>query len=339
MAWDGRALLEFGGDGDPVSVAHPDPLRAAAEFDPATDRWLRIAPVPAAVWPNAPLTVWTGTRLFVFGGTESGRTPSGRAGLYDPATNSWTLTPPAPVRLAPGTLNSAVWSGGQVIVAAVTGTVRKAAATVLAYEPSTNRWRVLALPLARGRQPGALAMVATARGVVLWNLWDQIRRISRDGYSLFSGVDVYRLSHDSWQLLRVKWPQHRTVVPVDAGGRILLGNSQIWCGASCSPPPSFSTGWSVNPRTLAITKLPQGPLAIVAPQALWSGAAEISLDTDGSSGTQIVRGDIAFLNLATRRWYSGPRAPSTLSSGLPAVWDGSHLLVLDQRGRVLSYGP
>ena len=336
VAWDGRTLLELGGDS---STVHPRALRTAAAFDPASGHWRRTAAVPDAVGSVGALTVWTGSRLFVFGGTtEPGRPPNAVAGLYDPVSNAWTLTPPVPARLTRGSsLTSAIWAGGRVIVTAITGNPRNPAAKVLAYTPSTNRWSVLPLHVPRGARPGDLSMITTKRGVVLWLLWSRIWREGNKGFGLRPGVDVFRLTHGSWRRVTVSWPQGRSVDPIVAGDRILLGATEIWCG-SCSPPLSSSSGWTVNPQTLALSKLPQGPLAMVGPQPLWSGAAEITLDTDGTFGTQIVRGDIAFLDLATRRWYRGPRAPRTLG-WLPAVWDGSHLFILDEQGRLLSYGP
>jgi hypothetical protein len=129
------------------------------------------------------------------------------------------------------------------------------------------------------------------------------------------------------------------VTSILAGNRVLLASSQYWCGSGCSPPPFNSgNGWSLNPQTLTITKLPPGPLDAIGPQILWTGAAEISLNANGQDGNRIMPGDIAFLNLTEHRWYAGPRAPRNLS-GSTAAWDGSHLLVLDQRGQLLAYGP
>lgn len=335
IVWTGRRLLVLGGGG---YSPRPHLRRAGAAYDPATGRWRRIAPVPSRVRPDGVQSVWTGSRLFLFGGSGRSGAASFTAGLYDPSANRWTLTSPPPVRLPNSSLAAAVSWRGRVIVAAVTGPLRHPTAHALAYDPRTDHWTILPLRLPPGHPANALSMVASRSGVLLWSLWSHDRPLGAGGFTVRSGVDVFRLVDGRWHPLRAPWPQHRTIDPTAAGGRVLLGATSIWCGASCSPPGVYQSGWSVDPRSLAITRLPRGPLDAVGPQSLWSGAAQIAIDIGGEYGSRIVTGDIAFLDLSTRRWYRGPRAPRT-PGPLPAVWDGSHLLVLDQRGALLSYGP
>lgn len=335
VVWTGRQLIVLGGGGDPTP--HHD-RRAAAAYDPASGRWDRIAPVPSRVWADAAQTVWTGSRLFVIGGGGRSAAAPLSAGLYDPSSNRWTLTAPAPVWLSNADLAAAVWWRGRVMIAALTGSPRHRAARVLAYALRTNRWTLLPVRVRPGHLPDALTMIASRRGVLLWSLWSRDHSLGAGGFAIRSGVDVFRLAAGRWRAVRVPWPQHRTINPIVAGGRVLLGATSIWCGASCSPPGVYRNGWSADPRTLALTRLPVGPLDAVGPQILWSGAAQIAFDIGGEYGSRIVTGDIAFLDLASRRWYRGPRAPRT-PGPLPAVWDGSHLLVLDRRGTLLSYGP
>ena len=94
LAWTGRELLElggWGGNGGPVD---------GAAFDPADGRWRRIAPAPVPVGALA-ASVWTGSRLFVYGGQlRDGTTPGPAASLYDPASGRWSVT--APRRSATG---------------------------------------------------------------------------------------------------------------------------------------------------------------------------------------------------------------------------------------------
>jgi hypothetical protein len=335
VVWDGRELLELGAGTFPRHRLR----RGAAAFDPATGRWRRIASVPSAVWPANDLTAWTGSRLFVIGRSSRGNSPSSvTAGLYDPSSNTWRVTPPAPVRLQPAGLGQAVWWAGRVILTAVSGTASDDdTGHVMAYAPDTNRWTVLPLNVPPGHTPNALVMVPTGSGLLLWSMWARGRSVGKHTVEVLSGVDVYRLVRGTWQRLNVQWPQHRTVTPILAGSRVLLAPSPTWCGCSI-PFTGGSNGWSLNPETLTITKLPPGPLDVMGPQILWTGAAEISLNANGQDGNRVLPGDIAFLNLTEHRWYSGPRAPRNLS-GSTAAWDGSHLLVLDQRGQLLTYGP
>jgi hypothetical protein len=337
VVWDGHELLELGGSG-----TFPRHLlrRGAAEFDPTTGRWRRIASIPSAVWPANDLTAWTGSRLFVIGRSSHGISPSSvTAGLYDPASNTWKLTTPVPVRLGPAGLGQAVWWAGRVILTAVSGSGNNETGHVMAYDPATNHWTVLPLGVPQGHDPNALVMVGTGRRLLLWSMWSRGRSVAKHTVAVFSGVDVYRLVGGAWRRLNIHWPQHRTVTPIAAGSRVLLASDQPWCGWGCSTPPgNGGNGWSVNPETLTVTRLPPGPFDFVGPQVLWTGAAEISFNANGRYGNRVLPGDIAFLNLAEHRWYLGPRAPRNIS-GSTAAWDGDHVLVLDQRGQLLSYGP
>jgi hypothetical protein len=99
------------------------------------------------------------------------------------------------------------------------------------------------------------------------------------------------------------------------------------------------TGWIADPVTLRVRELPRGLLDDLQPQILWTGGAEIALNTGGEivgPHVHVLPGDVALLDLRARRWYRGPRAPSNIAVGT-AVWDGSRLLALAADGRVLSY--
>jgi hypothetical protein len=337
--WDGRMLLEVGG-GNPGG--EPRVRRAAAAFDPITGRWRTIASVPLAVLPDAAAAVWTGSKLFIFGASESpGPRPSGIAGLYDPRSNTWALTPPAPID-TPSDSVAAVSNGKRVILVAVSGSYGHEALQTAAYEPAYDRWNSIPVSVPPGHDPLAVEMVATNRGVLMWSLWSRSLPIGPNSFTIYSGVDVFRLSSGAWRLITGAWPQHRTIdQPLSTGSRVLLGANQIWCGVCSHPVPHDTNGWSVNPATLKVTKLPHGPLDDLQPQIMWSGRAEIALNPGGEiigPHVRVMPGDIAFLDLMSGRWYEGPRAPRPLGQ-LPAVWDGSHLLVLAQNGQILSYGP
>ncbi|MDE3132186.1 MAG: hypothetical protein KGL16_13635 [Acidobacteriota bacterium] len=339
VVWDGSALLEIGG-GNPGGQRRE--RRTGAAFDPRSGRWRTIATAPTSVLTDGASTVWTGRALFVFGASEPpGPPPTGIAGLYDPSSNNWTVTSPAPVRL-PSNGVAAVWSGKRVILAAIHGNGTHAALESAAYDPATGLWQKLKLSPPAGHYPLAVEMVATNRGVLAWSLWSRGRRISANGFVIYSGVDVFRLRTGRWRSVTGAWPQHRTVdQPLFTGSRVLLGANQIWCGACSHPAPVDANGWSVNPATLAVTRLAHGPLDDIQPQILWSGSAEIALDIGGEikgPHVDVLPGDIGFLDTGTGHWYRGPRAPHAPGPAA-AVWDGSHVLVLDQHGELLSYGP
>lgn len=72
----------FGSTGEPVDIVEV--------YDPATDEWRNVAPLPIAL--HHPAAAVVNGRLFVVGGYTGGRvrwTPLGTVFEYDPALNSW----------------------------------------------------------------------------------------------------------------------------------------------------------------------------------------------------------------------------------------------------------
>ena len=345
VVWTGRQLLEAGGEtpgrfGDGVGgTVHT----GAAAFDPRTGTWRTMDPLPNASLAVNALPVWTGSSLFLLAQPQSPAAISpALAAVYNPAAGSWSPTPPAPID-APSVGAAAVWSGRRVVVATIAGDfVHGTTLTTAAYDPAAGEWSTIPLTLPRGHGAAAVAMVATRSSVVLWSLWSRSHEYSLGNFTIYSGVDVFRLVGHRWIRQRVGWPQHRTVdQPLFTASRILLGASQIWCGICSHPAPIDTNGWTVDPATLRVSGLPHGPLDDLQPQILWSGAAEIALNAGGEIVGPRVRmlpGGIACLDVREMRWYRGPRAPLKIAFGMPAVWDGSHLLALAADGQLLSYG-
>jgi hypothetical protein len=125
----------------PATVARPAP---GAGDEAAPHGWRRGAPGPLRHRDFA-AQVWTGTELVVWGGDPDG--DSGAA--YDPATDRWRAiaAAPIPARCEPAT----AWSGREVLVwgracrltpGPSPGRSRYATAGA-AYDPATDRWRVL----------------------------------------------------------------------------------------------------------------------------------------------------------------------------------------------------
>ena len=148
-AWTGHELVLFSSGINPGSgKPYPASFARGAAYNPATDTWRRVAPLPeyggAAAWDGREILVvgagaharsafafdpatnryrslarlpfglqgaasfWTGHRLLVWGGGESDR------GLvYDPQTDRWSALPAAPLQ---GSGQTAAWTGHDLIV-------------------------------------------------------------------------------------------------------------------------------------------------------------------------------------------------------------------------------
>ncbi len=105
------------------SNEHRRPYNEGAVYSPATNSWRPMSTVGAPS-PRTPdgygVGVWTGTELFVYGGTT--RLDDGTlswlndGGLYDPASDSWRQVPESPPAYRPTIDYSVVTTGTHVIL-------------------------------------------------------------------------------------------------------------------------------------------------------------------------------------------------------------------------------
>ncbi len=134
----------------------------AARYNPATDTWTNIAPMPKAA--NHAAAATDGSRFYIFGGRAGigdVQNGFGTVQIYDPTTNSWKSSDNAGDNLAPlpvgrGGMGKAVFHNGEFYVIGgetLNGSGATAAHTfnrVDIYKPSTNTWRLgAAMPTAR----------------------------------------------------------------------------------------------------------------------------------------------------------------------------------------------
>ncbi|MGH2891488.1 MAG: hypothetical protein ACRDNJ_17880 [Solirubrobacteraceae bacterium] len=283
------------------------PSDGGGAYDPARRQWQQIASVPAVVLPTNAVSVWTGRLVFVFGEAAT------HAGLYDPATNRWTVTAPAPVG-AFADQPTAVWTGRRVIVAGFARAARQQL-QLASYDPATGAWSRLRLPIPTTHPPMDDAIVATNHGVLLWSMWGRMKKTGANTYTGFSGVDVFRLDPAGvWTDITGHWPQHHTVdSPIFTGSAVLVAPGQVWWGACSHPAPAgdYEHSYLVDPQSLRMAPLPHGPLDNIGPQVLWTGEAELAINTAGVIGgpDNVRPGDITIYDSRTRHWHRGPERP------------------------------
>ncbi|HEX6208109.1 MAG TPA: hypothetical protein VF058_07095 [Actinomycetota bacterium] len=153
--WTGSEALFLALDG---------PVRGVA-LDPERRAWRSIAEGPLDGRTGA-IPVWTGSRVFVWGGGEASLSSSDGA-MYDPGSDEWTVVAPSPI-----SLNSAsgVWTGDEVIVfGSLLGQGNRArteTAVGAAYDPEADAWRTL--PASR-LSPQATSAVWVGGRMVAWD--------------------------------------------------------------------------------------------------------------------------------------------------------------------------
>jgi N-acetylneuraminic acid mutarotase len=163
-------LIILVGDTGPDGKPWPARLARAAAYNPATDTWRRITPLPAA--RGGATAAWDGRELLVVGGAPAPRggnpQPLAKVGFaYAPVTNRWRPLPPMESgRFA----EAAVWTGKQLLLWGGSQTAGAGPPVIpphgLAYDPTPNRWSPLPqAPLLGRLDPTA---VWTGKQLIVW---------------------------------------------------------------------------------------------------------------------------------------------------------------------------
>jgi hypothetical protein len=155
-AWTGRELVLFVSGYDPDGKRYPARFARAAAYNPTTNTWRRIAPLPEPGGTAA----WDGREVLVV----SGGAHSQSALAYNPATNRWRRLASLPT----GRFDAApVWTGKRLLLWG--GEHVRTSAVVrggLAYNPRTNRWSVI--PPGPLKARGSSAVAWTGRALIVW---------------------------------------------------------------------------------------------------------------------------------------------------------------------------
>lgn len=109
------------------------------------------APAPALSPRSGQASVWTGTELLIWGGTEDGGPQAGDGAAYDPMTRTWTPMPASP--LSPRDSAFAVWTGTRALFWGG-GNANGNLSLLMngaSYDPANRTWTMLpAAPLPAG---------------------------------------------------------------------------------------------------------------------------------------------------------------------------------------------
>jgi hypothetical protein len=143
-AWTGSELLVWGGWRGTYGYAFAEGLLDdGAAYDPTSDTWRALAPAP--VVGRAPLSVWTGRELLVWGTALRVEDRPRDGAAYNPATDTWRVIPEAPIELTDAT---AAWTGEEMIVfgaALCCGNDPETRTAIgAAYDPDADTWRRIA---------------------------------------------------------------------------------------------------------------------------------------------------------------------------------------------------
>jgi len=198
-----------------------------AAYDPARDRWRRLAPAPLRD-RFAATAVWTGREMMVWGGTSARLHDDEEMGAaYDPARDRWRRLPPAPLQGRAG--HTAVWTGEEMLVYGGNALERTPGvfADGAAFDPVADRWRMLP-PTALLQPRTGTSSVWTGEEMLVWGGAGE--RFHPDGAG-------YSPRHDRWRPLSAAPLSDAAGYPaVWTGGTMLVwGGRQDPSGAAYRP--------------------------------------------------------------------------------------------------------
>lgn len=189
-AWTGTEVIIWGGN-------FSTPVNNGIRFNPATNTWNTISAVNQPSARTNFSCIWTGSRMFVWGGQNTSGTLSDGA-LYDPATDTWTTVSATNAPTARRE-HSTVWTGSLVVIWGGSSTLGSAAGQQLDdgryYNPATNVWTNVATVNAPTDRHAHTA-VYTGSEMIVWGGIDNAT-IRGDGKRLNVSTNTWTVANMS----------------------------------------------------------------------------------------------------------------------------------------------
>jgi hypothetical protein len=326
--WTGRQLVVWGG----LARDRSRTLADGAAYDPGTDRWEPLPPAPEGQWmlEDEGIAVWTGREVLVWGGVtieaanpNVARPADGVA--YDPARRSWRRLPRPPLPLRYVSPNQWVlWTGGELLAG---GVEQGAGGGVIAgaYDPATDRWRML--PRSPGLTGGPdhlqarTAMWAGSR-LLVWNFWSPAAHTANNRDAVTArpetepdGIDLwaYDLAADRWTVL----PD-----PPERVRRMLAGASMVWTGrevviasAATARGRTVTRAGRYDPDRARWTPIAPPPRPGGRTTLAWAGAAVVELPRK------------VVYDPGSDRWLPLPPGPDGAGGSTLRTWDPERALL------------
>jgi len=324
--WTGREMIVWGGAwrAGNASIWLDD----GAAYDPAGDKWRRIANSPLAPRSEA-FTAWTGTHALIWGGQKQGSITGfgdefSDGALYDPTKDTWK--PMAAWPLAERYGARAVWTGKRLVVwggaSAEAGTDPPPLADGAAYDPGTNKWT----KLAAGPLAGRIAPLAGARGDAVLFSWGpgevkDGKRVPASDSALYDpGPKRWTPAAPAPAPPKQTWCLDASgCVGVDTGTRVVFaGQGLAWDAAGNRWSP-IAAGLFADPFLEGAARAWTGSRAL-----FWGGG---TTESSGDVPPATVTTAGASYDVAADRWDALPAAPLTARARAAAVWTGRELIV------------
>jgi N-acetylneuraminic acid mutarotase len=159
-------------------------------YDPETDSWATVAPLPAPRCCGAVATGRDG-RIYVAGGFNvQGQLSAVEA--YDPETDTWASVAPLPAKLAGGPATAASSNGLIYVMGGITGI--NTIATVRRYDPCADAWATVAnMPT-----PRRFTDAVRGRGGQIYVLGGTVGSVGFPGTQILAVAERYDPVSEAW---------------------------------------------------------------------------------------------------------------------------------------------
>ncbi len=315
--WTGSALVVWGGWYlGPMYQVHV--LANGGRYAPASDAWEVIPSslpgTPAGRFGHA--TVWTGSRMIVWGGNEVGGL-SGTGGVYDPSgpgSGSWTATG-ASGAPEPRANPAAAWTGSEMIV---WGGWNPGGAGVYfgsggRYAPATGSWTsmsALGAPTARVFP----AAVWTGSRFLVWG--------GLDGAGFAGDGAAYDPVADVWEPIAAGGPSARWKAAAAWTGTRMI----VWGGSDAAGVVADGAAYDPVTDTWSAVSALGAPPPRDRPSTVWTGSRMIVWG--GDANDPLVTQTGGSYDPAGDAWTLTALAGAPSPRDQPAAaWTGSGLIV------------
>ncbi|CAG0954418.1 hypothetical protein GEOBC_00375 [Geobacteraceae bacterium] len=277
--------------------------------------WSAITTSGAPAGRYAHNAFWTGDKMLVWGGDESGSGSTGTGALYNPTLDSWTAITNTNAPSSERGGNVTVWTGSKMLVWGGNGTN-----TGAIYDPATDSWSAMSTTNApAARNTYTYSVVWAGSKMIVWG-----GELSSGGVT--NTGSMYDPATNTWTALSTTNAPtaRRDYTAVWTGSKMI-----VWGG--WYPWSTASGGAAYDPATdtwtaISTTSAPSGRFAH---SAIWTGSKMIVWGgTDMSS----------YLNTggmydpATDTWSAttttnAPSARESFYQSHSAVWTGDKMLI------------
>ncbi len=316
--WTGSRMVVWGGlvygQYYPDNPYDFDAVSTGGIYNPVTDSWTATATLNAPEPRSDHASVWTGSRMLIWGATSINGNWAESSGRFDPVANSWSeMAISGDVVKRTG--HTTVWTGSELLVWGGQDAAGNTMRSGLRFDPVRNQWSFMTL--AGSPDPRKHALSAwTGTEMIVWGGEDAT------GTKLRSGAR-YNPTTDSWIALPTEnSPAQRTEGTATWAG----GHFVVWGGRIGSI--YTATGGRFNPATgqWQPTALPPAgfsarrhhtAVSIGDSVIYWGGANVTNLFNDGAT-----------YHPAADTWTLLPQAGApTARTNHTAVWSGTEMIV------------